>query len=125
VLLQHAIVCTRCWAAVALATSARNVPPSDARWQDAASLDLCCSIHGLLVQAARAHRSNVVRPLIAELPRLAPPYERVAICANVPASRESSVGARLGARRPRTSGSGASAAASIAACCSVALVDLP
>ena len=66
--------------AAGLGDLGEHFPPGDARWKDAASLDLLARISGLLAERG-ARISNVDAMLVAEAPKLAP--HRAAMCANI------------------------------------------
>jgi len=66
--------------ALALGDLGEHFPPGDARWKDAASLDLLARIAVLLADRG-ARVANVDAMLVAEAPKLAP--HRAAICANI------------------------------------------
>jgi len=66
--------------AAGLGDLGEHFPPGDARWKDAASLDLLARIAVLLADRG-ARVANVDAMLVAEAPKLAP--HRAAICANI------------------------------------------
>ena len=66
--------------AAGLGDLGEHFPPGDARWKDAASMDLLAHIAGLLAERG-ARISNVDAMLVAEAPKLAP--HRAAMCANI------------------------------------------
>jgi 2-C-methyl-D-erythritol 2,4-cyclodiphosphate synthase len=66
--------------AAGLGDLGEHFPPGDARWKDAASLDLLARIARLLAERG-ARIANVDAMLVAEAPKLSP--HRAEICANI------------------------------------------
>lgn len=118
--LLHA-VCDALLGAASLGDLGTHFPPSEARWQDASSLELLRTIRTLL-DAKGARVINVDATLIAEGPRLAAAREQ--ICGNVAAALGIEPG-RVSVKATTNERLGSLGRGEGLAACAVAMVELP